>query len=187
MHLNLTESKAVRSVSIKFTGDSRTEWFKEERDELHRERTKRRYYRGHENFLTREFRLFGQNSGTRIDLLQIVHTIHRVFLFFNLFQFQLTVGQMEIERGEHIYDFQFRLPAGLPSSFEGEYGFIRYIATVVLDIPRWPDDEFQQPFTVIKPLDLNDAPELRVIILFPVCHLRNSRNHFFFFAESSCS
>lgn len=71
---------------------------------------------------------------------------------------------MQIERGEHIYNFQFRLPAGLPSSFEGEFGHIRYIATVVLDIPRWPDDVFQQPFTVIKPLDLNDDPELRVII-----------------------
>lgn len=71
---------------------------------------------------------------------------------------------MQIERGEHIYNFQFRLPAGLPSSFEGEFGHIRYIATVVLDIPRWPDDVFQQPFTVIKPLDLNGDPELRVII-----------------------
>lgn len=56
------------------------------------------------------------------------------------------------------------MPAGLPSSFIGEFGEIRYIATVVLDVPRWPDDEFQQPFTVIKPLDLNDIPAVRVII-----------------------
>lgn len=77
---------------------------------------------------------------------------------------------MEIERGEHIYNFEFTLPAGLPSSFEGEFGHIRYIATVVLDIPRWPNDVFQQPFTVIKPLDLNDDPELRVIILHSVCN-----------------
>lgn len=70
---------------------------------------------------------------------------------------------MQIERGEHNYEFQFRLPANLPSSFEGDFGHIRYIATVVLDIPNWPDDEYQQPFTVIKPLDLNDDLELKVI------------------------
>lgn len=63
MQLKLTESKIVRGIYIKFSGDSRTEWFKEERDELHKERTKRRYYRGHENFLTKEIRLCGQNSG----------------------------------------------------------------------------------------------------------------------------
>lgn len=94
---------------------------------------------------------------------------------------------MQIERGEHIYDFQFRLPAGLPSSFEGEFGHIRYIATAVLDIPKWPDDEFQQPFTVIKPLDLNDNPELRVIILNSISNRKLLLNNSCFLLKNPIS
>lgn len=55
------------------------------------------------------------------------------------------------------------LPAGLPTSVEGEFGHIRYIARVVLDIPLWPDREFEVPFTVIKAINLNAIPALRVI------------------------
>ncbi|XP_031628231.1 arrestin domain-containing protein 17-like [Contarinia nasturtii] len=133
VQLRLTEAKTVRSVFIKFSGDSHTEWYIKKRDRSsNHNRTKRRYYRGHENFLTKRISLAGGDNGS-----------------------------MQLGRGEHNFNFQFRLPAHLPSSFEGTFGFIRYVATVVLDIPNWPDDEFEQPFTVIKPLDLNDELELR--------------------------
>lgn len=45
---------------------------------------------------------------------------------------------------------------------EGNVGYIRYSVEVVLDIPFWPDKEFEELFTVIKPLDLNDEYDLRV-------------------------
>lgn len=61
--------------------------------------------------------------------------------------------------------FQCMLPHGLPTSVEGEYGHIRYTASVVLDIPMWPDKEFEVPFTVIKGINLNAIPALRVIYL----------------------
>lgn len=62
------------------------------------------------------------------------------------------------------YDFTFECALlRLPTSFEGEYGHIRYTACVVLDIPMWPDKEFEVAFTVIKPINLNDDPHLRVI------------------------
>lgn len=60
------------------------------------------------------------------------------------------------------HPFQFQLPEGLPTSVEGEYGYIRYTIRVNFDEPMWPDNENEAPFTVIKPLNLNDDPTLRV-------------------------
>lgn len=61
------------------------------------------------------------------------------------------------------YTFQCMLPAELPTSVEGKIGYIRYTVRVVVDIPMWPDDEFKVPFTVIKAINLNVLPALRVI------------------------
>lgn len=60
------------------------------------------------------------------------------------------------------HPFEFPLPEGLPTSVEGEYGYIRYTIRVNFDEPMWPDHENEAPFTVIKPLNLNDDPTLRV-------------------------
>lgn len=65
------------------------------------------------------------------------------------------------------------LPPGLPTSVEGEHGHIRYTARVVLDIPMWPDKTFEEFFTVIKAIDLNAIPTLRVI--YSVFAFINSR------------
>lgn len=77
--------------------------------------------------------------------------------------FYLT-GDLIIEPGTYIYTFQCLLPMGLPTSFEGPYGHIRYSAIVTLDRPRWPDQVYEQDFTVIKPLNLNNDVTLRVRI-----------------------
>lgn len=73
--------------------------------------------------------------------------------------------------GTYNYTFQCMLPHGLPTSVEGEYGHIRYTARVVLDIPLWPDKEFEVPFTVIKGINLNAIPALRVIYLNFFCSM----------------
>ena len=59
--------------------------------------------------------------------------------------------------GTHNYPFSIQLPETLPSTFIGDYGFIRYFATVVLEFP------FQQPISAYKEfrvqsiLDINPA------------------------------
>lgn len=73
-------------------------------------------------------------------------------------------GEFKLQPGTYNYTFQCLLPAGLPTSVEGDHGFIRYSATVNLDRPMWPDQEFEEGFTVIKPLNLNVMPHLRVSI-----------------------
>lgn len=71
--------------------------------------------------------------------------------------------ELHLEPGEYNYDFQIRLPVGLPTSIEAQIGYIRYGLQVVLDRPRFlPDQKFAEQFTVIKPLNLNNDITLRV-------------------------
>ncbi|XP_055327009.1 arrestin domain-containing protein 2-like [Sitodiplosis mosellana] len=70
-------------------------------------------------------------------------------------------GETRLLAGSYTYNFQCMLPPDLPSSFEGEFGYIRYCTRVVIDIPLLPDQTFEQLFTVIKAVNLNADPALR--------------------------
>ncbi|CAB3361769.1 Hypothetical predicted protein [Cloeon dipterum] len=59
--------------------------------------------------------------------------------------------------GEHIFPFSYDLPDDLPSSFEGDFGRIRYTVRAVIDRPWKFDHETIAAFTVISPLDLNQV------------------------------
>lgn len=54
---------------------------------------------------------------------------------------------------------------------KGDCGYIRYVAKVVFDTSMWADWKFEEPFTVIRPIDLNNTPSLRVIYLNLVYYL----------------
>lgn len=75
----------------------------------------------------------------------------------------INLGEVRLIPGTYNYTFQCMLPLGLPTSVEGKIGYIRYTARVVLDIPMWPDKEFEVPFSVIKAINLDAIPALRVI------------------------
>ncbi|KAK9754050.1 Arrestin (or S-antigen), N-terminal domain [Popillia japonica] len=62
--------------------------------------------------------------------------------------------------GTHIYPFSIVLPPNLPSSFEGMYGTIRYIAKFSLERPWKFNQETKTAFTVVSPYDLNKFPNL---------------------------
>lgn len=94
-------------------------------------------------------------------LFLIPFILNRIFLFF--------VEDTNVPAGQYQYNFHCNLPAGLPTSLEGDVGYIRYRVRVVLDIPLWPDEEFEDIFTVIKPLNLNYDSTLRVRIYFEFC------------------
>ena len=65
--------------------------------------------------------------------------------------------------GCHEYKFEVPLPVALPSSFEGEHGFVRYFCKATIDKPWKFDHEVKAAFTVLSRLDLNSEPEeLRV-------------------------
>lgn len=85
---------------------------------------------------------------------------------------------MYLEAGENIYDFAYRLPTNIPSSFNGTYGNINYNTTVVLVVPWWLDDKFKQSITIMKRVDLNDNPMLLVIHCIFLCIIGfKGRNH----------
>lgn len=80
---------------------------------------------------------------------------------------------MKLKRGDYNLSFRTQLPVELPTSFQGKYGYVRYHAAVVVDIPMRPDNEFETPFTVIKALDLNFYPALRVGSNLGISHSLN--------------
>lgn len=75
--------------------------------------------------------------------------------------FRLT-GNVDLRPGTYNHTFQCMLPAQLPTSVNGQYGYIEYGIHIVLDIQLWPDKKFSEEFTVIKPINLNAVPGMRV-------------------------
>ncbi|XP_041372265.1 arrestin domain-containing protein 3-like [Gigantopelta aegis] len=60
--------------------------------------------------------------------------------------------------GQYTYPFQIELPYNLPSSFEGQFGFVRYWVVVNIEKPWNTDYSVKKVFTVICPVDLNREP-----------------------------
>lgn len=108
------------------------------RDEQGKERDEDEELTGHEEYFENHYYLLGSKNGSEITL----------------------------PPGEHLYPFTCVLPQNLPSSFEGEFGHIRYTIKVVLDRPWKFDQETKMAFTVITPLDLNRDPDMKVCLLF---------------------
>lgn len=86
----------------------------------------------------------------------------------------MNTGEITVAQGEYNYTFETVLPMGLPTSVEAQNGHIRYGLQVVLDRPRWPDQKFEESFTVIKPLNLNNDISLRVRTVFLLFFSRSS-------------
>jgi hypothetical protein len=65
--------------------------------------------------------------------------------------------------GIHAFPFTFVLPVNIPSSFEGEFGHVRYSLQAVLSSSQGLcNNAARESFDVICPLDLNTAPNLAV-------------------------
>jgi hypothetical protein len=72
-------------------------------------------------------------------------------------------GELTLPVGSHRYLFNVNLPHNLPSSFEGQHGYVRYLAEATIDKPWKFDHQTRTAFTVICILDLNAEPfSLRV-------------------------
>ncbi|XP_050412712.1 arrestin domain-containing protein 3 isoform X2 [Patella vulgata] len=65
---------------------------------------------------------------------------------------------MVLPAGQYVYPFNYQLPAGLPSSFEGDHGRVRYSFVGVIDRPWKFDHTCKGAFTVVDPLNLNMEP-----------------------------
>lgn len=57
---------------------------------------------------------------------------------------------VELGIGVHKFDFEFQLPLGVPSSFEGIRGSIRYYVQAFLDVPWSFDKEYKVELKVAR-------------------------------------
>ena len=71
-----------------------------------------------------------------------------------------------LPEGDYVYPFQFKLPLGLPTSFEGTYGHIRYLVKATIDRPWKFDHKTIQPLTINEQVDLNTMSNARVSAFF---------------------
>lgn len=108
------------------------------RDDQGKETNETEHLTGHEEYFEIHYYLLGSKNGSEINL----------------------------PAGEHSYPFTCALPPTLPSSFEGEWGHVRYTIKVTLDRPWKFDQDAKMAFTVVSPVDLNVNPRLKV------CHMR---------------
>ncbi|KAK7115092.1 hypothetical protein V1264_001031 [Littorina saxatilis] len=128
MQLDVLEPVTVKGVRVYCYGEALTKWSKEFTRDWNTDQV------GQEKYLAQVLTVFGKKAN--VDGPN--HT--------------LTVGQ-------HKWNFAFRLPAErLPSSFEGEYGAIRWFLKVEVDKP-FPsiNNKWFRAFTVLSALDLNEA------------------------------
>ncbi|XP_061379666.1 arrestin domain-containing protein 17 [Danaus plexippus] len=132
--------KKVRGIHVKIKGEAHTEWSesKEEQDAEGKTQSTDTLHTGNEEYFQISYYLLGSNTGNEI----------------------------EIPAGKQVYNFTCTLPPVLPSSFEGQHGFVRYTIKVTLDRPWKFDQETKMAFTVINALDLNLNPSYREPIHF---------------------
>lgn len=64
--------------------------------------------------------------------------------------------ELTIDAGRHTFDFQFDVPEQCPSSYEGFYGYIRYLVRIIFVRPMINQTK-AVAFTVINPLNLNNV------------------------------
>ncbi|XP_014210428.1 arrestin domain-containing protein 17 [Copidosoma floridanum] len=127
--LELDSPKKIRGIKLSVKGEADTYW-STDREELNNEG---RYINetdvvtGHEDYFKAHFYVLGSESSQEIEL----------------------------PAGTHTYPFNYVLPPNLPSSFESDFGRIRYTAKAVLDRPWKFDQETKVAFTVVSHFDLN--------------------------------
>ncbi|XP_046549331.1 arrestin domain-containing protein 3-like [Haliotis rubra] len=128
--VELNEEMKMRGIRLQFYGGAIVRW-----SETHTsgKRTTVRHYSAHETYFNSELVLFGKASGQGGDN----PTLHA---------------------GSYTYPFRYQLRDGIPSSFEGSFGRIRYYLNATIDKPWKFDHTTKRAFTVVNLLDLNSDP-----------------------------
>ena len=91
-----------------------------------------------------------------ISQLQVV--LHNIYA--------ITDGnQSKFDIGEHSFPFSFSLPNSIPSSFEGEHGYIRYVLFGILNPTKKEDEQRTIRINIgfNKLVDLNLDPVAKVL------------------------
>ncbi|KAL1374123.1 hypothetical protein pipiens_004992 [Culex pipiens pipiens] len=130
--LKLTESDSVNAISIKIEGFTVVHW-SERRPQGQRRRS--RHFTARQDYLNSlSYLVGGTPNGPSVN----------------------------VPEGTHVYKFTCVLPDNLPTSFEGQYGHIRYTATILVERPTQKNTTYREAFTVLRHVNLNDDPSLKI-------------------------
>lgn len=165
VQLNLTDEINIRGIYIHLYGGAYVNW---------RERMNCfKIHIGNEDYLNHRIYLIGATHGIVFIYQDFVidikwngfgfyyQCLSKFILNINLC-FELT-GHIRLAPGLYNYAFECKLQSDVPTSFESENGsYIRYTALVVLDYQNSKEKTFTESFTVIREINLNNNPELRV-------------------------
>lgn len=79
------------------------------------------------------------------------------------------VGRREqLWAGSHQFPFKYTLPAKLPASFHGRFGYVRYVCEAALERVGEPSMQHRALFSVSNVSDLNCEPKAEVKQFFSI-------------------
>ncbi len=155
VRLKVAERLKASSIELKFVGTSRVYWWVKH-DFFWRLPT---YFRIYKCFLRKETKGSGQRRSTNHYRSIVTHINYKHT--FSLPSYNYNTNELHIEVGELALPFQIQIPHTMPTSFEHEYGRIRYTIHVIVHMP-WSFDRYTSKLiSVINQLDLNANPCLK--------------------------
>ncbi|KAL0870780.1 hypothetical protein ABMA27_005711 [Loxostege sticticalis] len=123
----LTKRKKVRGIYVKIKGFCSVHWTTQE----------------------------SRRRNDRTEHYTVNHDSHEEYFNVKTYVLGGKNAEHNLEPGKHEYLFNFQIPQNVPSSFEGQYGHVRYELKAVADRPFKIDQEIHHPLRVMEPLDLN--------------------------------
>lgn len=106
-----------------------------------------------------------RQSGGKTEYYTVRYSSHDTYLESRTYVSQQQSGaSYELQAGTHEFTYSVFLPHGVPTSFVGRYGEIKYEVVVTIDRSMRFDNVFKQPFTVIRTMNLNMVPNLAIPI-----------------------
>lgn len=88
----------------------------------------------------------------------VVHESYEEYCNMKIYLVGGESGDHHIQPGHYDYPFVFQIPGNCPSTYEGEYGHVRYEIKIVVDKAFQFDQKKTVELRVIAPLDLNQNP-----------------------------
>lgn len=149
-------------IIIRFLGEANTTWSETKKitDQHGKEQEETETLTGHEEYYQIQYYLLG-GKNSKNWCQDIWANCGNIILY--IYTSAIHPGaEIELPQGTHTYPFTCALPPQLPSSFEGEWGHVRYTIKITLDRPWKFDQDTKMAFTVISPVDLNQNPRIKV-------------------------
>lgn len=140
VEVSCTKATLIRSISIQVLGFAKTFWDRTivcscKLNCIKRDHSTYYDHSGREEYMSKHIYLLGSPDATPVEFCS----------------------------GLHKYEFSFDLSPTLPSSFEGAFGYIRYLAKVAIDRPNTSILTTVEKFAIINAFDLNkDSPVLKL-------------------------